>query len=71
MLKLTTNTELLAFVTDHGLNPVSDQWEFGWDYDEVVNSVDPFEAQFTFEIGDDRLTVSIGEDLSVTDTTSG
>lgn len=69
VLKLMTNTSLLAFVTDHGLNPVLDQWQFGWEYDEVVGSIEPFEAQFIFEIADDVLTVTIGAGLDVTDIT--
>lgn len=71
VLKLVTNTRFLAFVTGHGLNPVFDQWEFGWEYDEAVNSTNPFDAEFTFEIGDDVLTVTVDDELSVTDTTSG
>lgn len=71
VVKLLTSTPLLAFVTSHGLNPIEDQWQFGWEYGETVRSTDPFEAQFTFEIGDDVLTVTVGPELTVTDPTLG
>lgn len=66
VLKLLTNTQLLAFITAHDLNPVLDNWEFGWRYDESVTATDPFEARFTFDIEGDRLTLTVDEELDVT-----
>lgn len=65
VLKFMTNTAFLSFVTDHGLNPVTDHWEFGWEYTETVDSTDPFEARFEFEIGGDVLTLTVDETLTV------
>ena len=36
-------------------------------YDEEVRSVDPFEARFTFTAGDEALTLTVDDDLSVVD----
>lgn len=70
---LLTNTELVAFLTTHGINPVmpSSQSAIGvvTDYDEEVVSIDPFEARFTFTIDGDALTLTVDDDLSVVDVT--
>lgn len=65
VLKFMTNTVFLSFVTDHGLNPITDHWEFGWEYAETVESTDPFDARFVFEIADDVLTLVVEDDLAV------
>lgn len=71
---LAANTDLLAFLTAHGLNPVfstriSRVWQTLGDYDEVVRSTDPFEAEFTFTVDGDALTLTVDDDLSVKDAT--
>lgn len=71
VLKLMANTELLAFVATHGLNPITDHWEFGWDYDEEIVLTDPFEARFTFTIAGDSLTLTVGDQLEVVESTTG
>lgn len=68
VLKLVAHADLLGFVIDHGLDPIGDQWEFGWTYDEEVLSLDPFEAQFTFSIDGDALSLTVNRDLEVVDT---
>lgn len=65
VITLMTNTEFLAFVTAHGLNPVLDHWDFGWDYREDVHSIDPFDAEFAFEIDGETLIVTVDEHLAV------
>lgn len=65
VLKFMTDTDFLSFVTDHGLNPVTDHWEFGWEYTENVDSMDPFEAHFDFDIDGDSLTLTVDDTLSV------
>lgn len=72
---LAADTDLLAFLTDHGLDPVapariSRVWRVCCDYEEIVRSTDPFEVQFTFTIDDDTLTLTVGDDLSVIDATT-
>ena len=74
MLSLLANTELLAFFTTHGLNPVSasselDVYAVTGDYEEEVLSRDPFEARFTFTIGRDSITLTVDEDLEVVSVT--
>lgn len=71
VLKLMATPELLAFVTSNGVDPILDHWEFGWQYDEDVVSTEPFEARFTFTLGDDTLTVTVDEELEVVDVESG
>lgn len=71
---LLANTELLAFITTHGVNPITPSSLSTWgavigDYDEEVLSTDPFEARFTFTIDDDALTLTVDDNLSVVDVT--
>ncbi|MFB6149775.1 MAG: winged helix-turn-helix domain-containing protein [Halobacteriales archaeon] len=72
VMGLVANTDLLAFLADHDLNPVSpapdsivtvDQVHM--DYGEEILSMDPFRARFRFSVEDDSLTLTVGEDLSV------
>ncbi|MFB6301226.1 MAG: winged helix-turn-helix domain-containing protein [Halobacteriales archaeon] len=78
VMGLVSNTDLLAFLADHDLNPVSpesdaivdvDQVHMG--YDEEVLSTDPFRARFTFRIDDDTLTLTVGAGLTVLETARG
>jgi DNA-binding transcriptional ArsR family regulator len=66
---LAASTELLAFVANHGINPLSDPWDWGWEYDEEIRSTEPFEADFTFEIDGDSITLTVDENLTVVDVT--
>lgn len=78
VFRLVADTDLLAFLTDHGLNPVAPSGEeihevdrIHMNYDEEVRSVDPFEARFTFAVDDETLTLTVDDDLSVIDATRG
>jgi hypothetical protein len=71
VLKLMGTPELLAFVTSNGFDPVIDHWEFGWKYDEEVVLMEPFEARFTFTLGDESLTVTVDEELELVDVKRG
>lgn len=66
---LLTNTDLLAFLTARGINPItpSSHSAIGaaLDYDEEILSEEPFEARFTFTDDGDSLTLIVDEDLSV------
>ena len=68
---LLTNTDLLAFLTAHGINPItpSSHSAIGaaLDYDEEILSEEPFEAQFTFTQGGDSLRLTVGDTLTVRD----
>jgi hypothetical protein len=74
VLKLVSRTELLAFLTAHGLNPVAPSRgsiaavdRVHMDYDEEVLSTDPFEARFTFSADADTLTLTVDDSLDVVD----
>jgi DNA-binding transcriptional ArsR family regulator len=69
---LLAKTELLSFLTDHGLNPLIPETrdrisESPANYEEDVLSIDPFRTTFTFTAGDDALALTIDEDVSVVD----
>ncbi len=61
--------DLLAFMTDHGIDPfVSDAFHLSECMEEIV-STDPLEALYTFTADDDALTLTVDGDLSVTEAT--
>ncbi|MFB6173369.1 MAG: ArsR/SmtB family transcription factor [Halobacteriales archaeon] len=67
---LVANTDLLAFLTEHGLNPVAPEAVAAVNrvhdaFEEEVVSEEPFEARFTFGLEGDTLTLTVDEDLEV------
>lgn len=73
---LLANTELLAFLTTRGINPVApDKFDRAIrvlaHYDEEVVSTRPFKARFTFTADGDSLTLTLDDTLSVIDVTEG
>jgi hypothetical protein len=71
---LLDTTELLAFLTEHGINPVSQDTlgtalETLGNYDEEVVSADPFEARLTFTADGESITLTLDDDLSVSNVT--
>lgn len=67
VLKLFAEPAFLGFLTSHGLDPVVDNWEFGWGYEEDIRSTDPFEAAFTFSLAGDRLILTVDDEMQVVD----
>lgn len=72
--RLLATTELLAFLTTHGINPVAPEaldraLATMGNYEEEILSIDPFEARFTFTVDGDAITLTIADDLSVADVT--
>lgn len=68
------NTELLAFLTEHGVNPIApssfnDAMAAVANYDEEIDSTDPFKGEFTFGIDDAEIVLTVDENLDVVDTT--
>lgn len=68
--RLFSNTDLLAFFSTHGLNPLTPDsfdraMEVMFTYDEEVISIDPFMAQYTYTMDGDSITLTVDEDLSV------
>ena len=73
---LLANTELLAFLTTHGINPFAPDSlnrtsQAIAQYDEEVVSTEPFEAQLTFTADGDSITLTLDEDLSIVEVTEG
>jgi hypothetical protein len=67
---LTARTEVLDFLTDHGLNPVSpasvrDVEAVQEGFDETVRSTDPTVVELTLTAEDERLTLVVDGDLRV------
>lgn len=60
---LMDTPDLIEFVAAHGLNPIADGIEWGWEFEEKLISLDPFEATFSLELDGDRLSLTVGEDL--------
>ncbi|WP_436907027.1 winged helix-turn-helix domain-containing protein [Halosimplex marinum] len=72
VVALADSPDLLAFLLDHGLNPLAPTDETlpalsaaYNDFEESVRSTDPFEARFTFAVGDDELALTVDDDLRV------
>lgn len=71
----SAHTDVLAFMTAHGLNPVATDdiaavHRAYSDYEEEILSVDPFKGRFTFSIDGDELTVTVDDELEVVDVSS-
>lgn len=58
--------EMLAFLTAHGLNPITDPCgPVMRNADEEFLSTDPFKARFTYTLNDNTLTLTVDDDLNV------
>lgn len=71
---LLAETELLSFLTDHGMNPLIPETRerapgMLANYREEVRSLDPLRVALTFTVENDALTLTIDEDVSVIDVT--
>lgn len=65
-------TELLAFMIDHGIDPiVQEGFHLYAAAEERILSTDPFEAEYTFTIGDETLKVNVDASLSIVEATKG
>ena len=62
---LATTLELRRFVAEQGIDPIAEGYKWGWDCEEHVRSVEPFRADFTFEVGGESITLHTGEGLEV------
>lgn len=66
---VASRIELLDFMTDRGLDPLADSWDWGWDYEEEILSTSPFRGRFTFTIDGDPITLTLNDDLEVVEVT--
>lgn len=68
-LSLLDDTDLQSFLTAHGINLVSPEYEryasVVMGYEEAVIGTDPFEAAFTFTADGDALTLTVDEEFEV------
>lgn len=65
---LLGDLDLMAFMIDHGIDPIHPEG-FHLTASEEVLSVDPFEARFMFTADDESITLTVDNDLSVVDAT--
>jgi len=73
---LVADLDVLAFLIDHGINPVSPSSPAVYnaalmDYDEELLSADPFEARVTLSVDGDTLALTVDGDLNVRTVTQG
>jgi DNA-binding transcriptional ArsR family regulator len=70
-LILLDETELQAFLTDHGINLVAPEYDryasVVMDYEEELLGIDPFEARFTFGADADAIALTVDEEFDVVD----
>lgn len=67
---LLTHPAVRRFMLEHDLDPVAPTSHRFWDlfqYEESIHSVAPVEAELTFSIDGDALTVTVDADLTVTE----
>ena len=62
---LATKLELRQFVAEQGIDPIVEGFKWGWDCIEDVRSIEPFRADFTFEIEEESITLHTGEGLAI------
>jgi DNA-binding transcriptional ArsR family regulator len=63
--------ELMAFMTEHGIDPfVSDAFHLRACTEEIT-SKDPLRVEYTFTAGDDSLSLVVDEELAVVEVTEG
>ena len=62
---LATKLELRQFVAEQGIDPIVEGFKWGWDCEEEIHSIDPFRADFTFEVGEESITLHTGEAFEI------
>jgi hypothetical protein len=71
LLVLLDEMPFVAFLVEHDVNPVApppDRYlALEMSYEEELQSVDPFEAQFSLTLEDDVLTVVVDDELTIVD----
>lgn len=72
LLALLSDTAVLGFLTENGVNPVAPTSErFSAtvvDYEEEIRAADPLDATFTLQVDGDRLRLAVNDDLEVVET---
>lgn len=68
---LLADLDVMAFMLDHGIDPLVPRAFHHSSLEEELISTDPFEARFTFSADGDTLSLTVNDDLSVVDVTKG
>lgn len=63
------NTDLMAFMIEHGIDPIAPRAFHKRAGEEEILSTDPLEAKFTFTADDESLTLTVKEGPTVVDVT--
>lgn len=66
---LLANPDVMAFMIDHGLDPLIPRAFHHSSLEADILSTDPLKAHFTFSAGDETLTLTVDDDLDVVDVT--
>lgn len=71
LLHLSSNTDLIAFMSNRGFNPVRPiDVRQVLERNEEVLSTDPFKARMTYTLDEDSITLTVNDDLNVTAATT-
>lgn len=66
---LLAQPPLIAFMIEHGIDPVQPEAFHLTSAEEVVHSADPFEASFSFRADGETVTLTVDDSLEVVDVT--
>lgn len=71
VVRLTVNTDLLVFMVEHGIDPMSPE---GFDFpyasvEETIVSTDPIKVRFTYAVDGEELVITVDGTLSIVDET--
>lgn len=64
---LLAEPRLMGFMIDHGIDPLSPNGFHLFQMDERIHSVDPFGGEFTFTADQEAITLTVDDELEVTD----
>lgn len=63
--RLLSNPDLMAFMLEHGIDPIAPEAFHLASVEEEIHSTDPLDVCFTFIAGGESLELTVGEDLTV------
>ena len=69
--QLIGSLDLRLFIGEHGIDPIADGLDWGWVYEEEVLSVNPFEAIFTFTADGETISLTVNDEMEITEVTKG
>lgn len=67
---LAVHPEVMAFMVDHGIDPVAPEGVLPFAaVDERVTSHQPFEAQYTYAVADETVSLTVDDELTILEVT--